>query len=1019
MKVENSQITNYMLSLYPEFKNYDELEKFLIGNCSLSGDFLINEFRKECKEDDAENILKNECYEKTLSILKENNLRFSSYFAAFISEKYPEIYSAAARCGLTDDVESLVSDIICKMYSNLYNIGIRVLVFELEIAKEQGMLIGNTPEERFDFFSEKLLTDEQYISQLHNEYKLMYSIITKSVEQTADFVKDILANTSENIDEIKDKFFFGKDPGSLLYVNFSIGDAHKDGRSVTVLVFESGNVVYKPHSLESDQAFQTLIDHMNSMIDKKYRLRKIRIICCDGYGFTEFIEHSEVKDKEELKLFYKKSGILMALLYACNMSDCHFENIIASGPDPVIIDTETLFHCILPDVLHLDDKNCAYLNIKNYINKSVCGIGLLPAYINIKGKNNEKKNFSIGGMSGSAAQESPFFGYDLNNIDSDNMQMVKCAINVESSNNSPVLDGKEAEPREFSSEIVWGFQTAYRCIMNNKESFIKKVVSLFDHTYNRIVLKATMVYASLLNIATHPDFMRSEVFARFLFSRTGFIKTNINLNEYETASLISRCVPIYYTNFSEKYVVNGNGTVYENALDNSPKEEFIEKINNFSETDLSVQIHFIKSSYYVSDDDHDYCKISFYNSSAKKENTEQLLEASVRIGDYLIEQRSIPGINNRGRKERFFFGCSIERCDNDDYTNCISDIELYNGSCGMALYLYYLGKVSGEKRFIDASYETLEPVMRVMESGTFNYQNNTGAFTGISGSFYVLSKISENDNDNELRDFISDKLHYIYEFAVKESSRIDLISGTSGGFAVLLNIIRNTTYEKLKKTALDEAEKCFELIYESVYKNEELFFELCGFSHGISGALPYIYEYYLISHNEKALTLFRDLLEYERREFRAKCDGKITGWYSAMDKKNFMTSWCHGTAGILLEKSMLKDLGYHDDELDEELEAAATLVKNDCIGTAVSYCHGDLGNIFILKMYAESVKDENLISSCKSVFADLYEKYLDGIEINEKVLCQKYTGLMIGLTGVGYACLNEVDSSLPSFLKLE
>jgi lantibiotic modifying enzyme len=235
--------------------------------------------------------------------LKENNLRFSSYFAAFISEKYSEIYSAVSMCSLTDDVESLVSDIICKMYSNLYNIGIRVLVFELEIAKEQGKLIGNTPKERFDFFSEKLLTDKQYISQLHNEYKLMYSIITKSVEQTTDFVKDILTNTSEHIDEIQDKFFFGKDPGSLLYLNFSCGDAHKDGRSVTVLVFEKGNVVYKPHSLKSDQAFQTLIDYMNSMIVEKYKLRKIRTICCDGYGFAEFIEHSEVKDKEELKLF--------------------------------------------------------------------------------------------------------------------------------------------------------------------------------------------------------------------------------------------------------------------------------------------------------------------------------------------------------------------------------------------------------------------------------------------------------------------------------------------------------------------------------------------------------------------------------------------------------------------------------------------------------------------------------------------------------------------------------------------
>lgn len=1022
MKVRNSQITDYMLSLYPEFDNYSSLEKFLVENCNLSGDYFIDEFMRECMENGSDIPESTDGYEKVLDILRANDLKFAPYFAGFIGKHYSRIYNAVFVSGLTDDPDSVAGDAVCRMYSSLYNIAIRVLVFELEIAKDEGMLKGGSPEERFEYFSEKLLSDEKYLSSLHDEYQMMYRLIFDTAEKTADFIADILNDTVSEYDRIKNELCGGKDTGKLLYIRLSGGDTHKDCRSVTVLVFENARIVYKPHSLESETAFQELLGFFNNFIEEKNRLRIMKTVCGQGYGFTEFIEHLPADSKKDVSLFYTKAGILMGILYLCNVSDCHFENIISCGSDPVLIDIETIFHCILPDVLHLNDKESAFVNVRKFLNSSVNSIGLLPAYIDIRGENNEHKRFSVGGMAGSAAQESPLYTYDIKNIGSDNMSMERSSFNIESSCNSPVLDGKETDPREYSKEIASGFEAIYRIIMQNKEKVREKIISLFSGTYNRIVLKATMIYGNLLNIATHPDFMRNEIYARFLFSRAGLIPTAANVTDYETASLLSRTVPIYYAGFSEKYIVNGNGTIYENVLDKSPMEEFLDKINNFSEKDLSVQLHLIKTSYYVPDEKYEHCCISFHDEPVCDVSNSELLAEAEATGNYLLEERSISGINQNNNNDRFYFGCTVERCEYEDYTTVINNLELYNGSCGTALFLYHLGRISGKKHFIDAAFESLEPLKTVIASGNFNMVNNTGAFTGISGYFYVLSEIAESENSIEMRRLICDSLHYISEFAENERNKIDLISGTSGALAVLLNIFHKTSDEELRKTALDEAVKCFDIICGSVFRNgiiDTKKVDLCGFSHGISGAVPYIYDYYLVTGNENALAFTKELLRYERETFRVKKNGRIIGWHSAKDNEGFMTSWCHGTAGILLEKVMLKKSGYSDSELDEELAYALDITKKECIGTAMAYCHGDLGNITILEMYARYAGDEYLLKCCRSTFAELFEKYIRDIRHNSGVLCQKYNGLMVGLAGVGYACLNKCDDSLPVFLSLE
>lgn len=77
-----------------------------------------------------------------------------------------------------------------------------------------------------------------------------------------------------------------------------------------------------------------------------------------------------------------------------------------------------------------------------------------------------------------------------------------------------------------------------------------------------------------------------------------------------------------------------------------------------------------------------------------------------------------------------------------------------------------------------------------------------------------------------------------------------------------------------------------------------------------------------------------------------------------------MGAWCHGAGGIGLSRVLLIKEGYYDDKISEELNNAVSVLKkhlcqNHCV------CHGDLGNLEIIKIISETIKDNKL-----SIFPD-------------------------------------------------
>lgn len=1010
------------MSIYPEFRQYEKLKIYLKENCVLEDKKIMDDFQNSLESKSVQKVLSffPEDYREVLDLLKEEEMLFPEYFAYFIQTQYRGLkraFSKYKNLGLEDDLRN---KIVRYMYQTCFQSAIRTLLLELSIARENHLLAGKNPAERFHYFEKEILGDLNYFRKFHSEYQVLYSNLLNSVKCIMEYVTEILEHTSRYYPELNETFGCNQGIGKLKDIRLSAGDTHNNFRSVAILVFENTEVVYKPHSLQSDQAFQNVLEYINQRAKKGHTLKTMKIVCGDGFGWTEYIGHRPCETMEDVSVFYQKAGMLLGILYLFNAGDFHFENMIADGNNPVLIDLETLFHCYIRNKTCENDPESGYVTACHYLNHSVFSIGILPTYMHFN-TGEEQRTISFGGLSESVNQESPFSAYHIEDAGLDTMHFSKQGFEIEKSRNSPVHEGIDMLPQNYCKEIIEGFRWLYETVLKNKNEFTKLVLDKFHYTRNRIVLKATMAYSQLLNIATHPDFQRDEVFARFLFSRIGLIETSRGCIDYEINTLMRRNVPIYYADFSGCDIINGNGDRYPNLLKYSPMEEFLMKMQMISKTDMERQCSFIRTSYYERNTEANHIEINFSDAVGEKVEKKRYLQTAKNIGDYLIENRSFSGTNQKNRKDRFWIGCSLEKTEFEDWTIGLVDFKMYDGASGIALFLLYLARISGEEKYLKYAYETIEPVICIMEDETYNYEHGVGSFCGISGYFYVIYKFATVNKDKRLLELLKKHIAVLAEFACdEENENLDLISGIGGAIAVLVRIEETTDDMGFKKIALNTALSCYDILYQNTMDGNTLaYIRYSGFAHGIAGIIPYLFTLYKASGKQDIYEYTMNLLKYERQQFQRIGHGSLEGWSGDAENEKIVPGWCHGSCGFLLERLLLKQAGYEDQYIEKEIAFAVEHIKKDGIGTIPVYCHGDLGNLSILKMYAAMYEDKALLERCKDAFSRIFVDYLEPKWNSREAVYSKYSGLMVGQSGIGYACLEAIYPEISNFLWLE
>ena len=194
----------------------------------------------------------------------------------------------------------------------------RTLVLELHVARLQELLSGDTPEERFAAFVERL-RDPEAADAILREYPVLARHVLLDLELFREATTEVFSHLAADWPAIVERFFAGQDPGPLTALGGGAGDRHRRGRAVRICTFASGaRLVYKPRSLAVEAHFQELLAWVNAQDGDFAPLgfRTLAVLDRGDHGWMEFAAADPCRSPAEVARFHERLGGLLAVLYS-------------------------------------------------------------------------------------------------------------------------------------------------------------------------------------------------------------------------------------------------------------------------------------------------------------------------------------------------------------------------------------------------------------------------------------------------------------------------------------------------------------------------------------------------------------------------------------------------------------------------------------------------------------------------------------------------------------------------------
>lgn len=982
-----------------------------------SKDFSVKILEEQYNPDELEAFQNIKLPDSLIKISQGKDNKFISFLIPFLQLGYGKLqeYIHKNEKVITD---SATDAILSALVEQLLRLSIRTLILELNVERVSGTLKGSTPEERYHFFNDILLKDKEFVQKIYDEYPLLVRLLLTTASRWACNVSEIINNYCNDKKKLGETF--GIDEGACIeLIKLGTGDLHKKGKSVAHLKLTDGTkIVYKPRSLKLDVNFQELLEWLNNK-NLAHSLYKTKIVLRDDYGWVEFIEPSSCQKEIEIKNFYHRTGYYLGLLYAINAVDFHYENIIAMGEQPVLVDLEAIFH---QDVIEFDGET-ALDKSRNFIQMSVLQIGLLPTSF-FSAKN--KKGVDLSGIGASEGQYYPNKVATLDKTYSDEMVIVRKEVQVPAGHNRPKLNEEYTDPYQYKGSIIKGFEEVYKLIMNNKTEFKNLIDSLFSEVHTRQIVRQTKRYSDILQIGNHPDFMRDGLDREMLIDKlwldTLYLPDLTKVISSEISDMLLGDVPLFTKIPSQPHLWDSRGNCIENFFKKDALSICRDKIDHMNRFDMDRQIELIETSM-LSIKKPENRQLNNLKKGSDYSKDEYLKEA-IKIGEYLLT-KAIYGSNN-GERDIAWIGCNLIGDEEFEWKIQPIGTNLYDGLGGIAIFYGYLYKLTGRADFRDTAEQAIVPLLAKLQDPKYP---NIGAFTGLSSDLYVLSHMSELLQKPELLEEATSLIPLLDE-SIETDEQFDIIGGAAGAIIVLLDLYefnKNPIFLKL-------AQKCGNYLVKSAvpigedggmgWNGQSSSAPLGGFAHGVAGiaaALAKLQKYidnHSYSHTiSAALTFERSLYDSKKRNWY---DLRSVQGQTHKDLEVFPTAWCHGAAGICLSRILLWNLGYKDELFEEEIRIAVDTTLKFGFVKDHSLCHGDIGNIEILNYANNFLKSEKLLAGINNYKSRLLNEIKNGVYWCGLPTLHETPGLMVGLSGIGLGLLKLYDEhKVPSVLKLD
>lgn len=960
-----------------------------------------------------------------------------AFVEPFVTAAMASLFASARRIAATVpnapfDPQAAVRLFEPSLWSQLVNRALKVIILELNVARVQGNLSGDTPHERCANFAEQLRLGPVR-EQIIQEYPVLArSLVTAGdywVEMAGEFLRHLVADAPL----LRETFTDTDHLGALTVLTAGAGDLHRHGRSVIVAEFSSGTrIVYKPRPLTVDKHFQELVEWINAR-GQDPPLRAVRTISVRDHGWAEFVANTPCATQDEVTRFYDRFGAYLAILHALNATDFHYENVIASGEWPMLVDLEALFHP-LPEMSTSSDPEWLGWDT---LQKSVLRTGVLPfrAY-----DSDRSSGIDMSAMGGAGGQQTPNRFPVLVAAGTDEMRLERDFVRLPDSQNRPTLGASAIDPAAFGGRVLAGFTRTYRLLLAHRAELLRTdgPVRRFADDEIRIVLRPTRQYALILSESHHPDVLRDALERDRLIDRLWVaVPARPELEriiQWEHAELLDGDVPFFASQPASHDLFTTHDVTVAGFFKRTGLNSAIERIESMSEDDLKRQQWIIEASL-IGLLPGRHANVSptspLLTPTAGRERTpapsrDEILDAASRVAERLVTVALT-------RDDCVsWLGLTLVR--ERDWVIQPVGTDLYSGSLGLALFLSYFDHVVGHsasrtiaRAVVDQVETRIAETLDQLASGLPLPPGSLGAFGAFGGALYALSHIGVLWNDHRLLE-VAERLVSALREHVEADKNLDIISGTAGFMMAAAAFERSCPRPSTRAGLRFAADT---LVSRATRSHEGLAWAtamlakrpLTGISHGASGIALALVTAGELLDDTALVDRGLDALTYERSTFDAARqnwpDYRVLDDRTRTEEPTTMWAWCHGAPGIGLVRLAATSASSTPDVL-ADLAIALDSTARFGFGGNDSLCHGDLGNLDLLIRAQElghhGPWEHALVSESARLVSRLRRcAWRCGIPGGVET-----PGLMTGLAGIGYGLLRlGATKDTPSLLSLE
>ncbi|MGH7649624.1 MAG: type 2 lanthipeptide synthetase LanM, partial [Gemmatimonadaceae bacterium] len=717
-------------------------------------------------------------------------------------------------------------------------------------------------------------------------------------------------------------------------------------------------------------------------------------------------------------------GALLCLAYALNGRDFHFENLLAAGEHPVLLDLEMVLGHRFELVEDIPDATLAATIARRAWTESVMNVGMLPS---LKPERNGYM-FEVGAL-GNAVTTEAVVVRCWHDVNTDAMRRGTRTVAAQAgANNLPRIAGEVAGPGPYVDRIVAGFEAMYRTLLVRREELLApgSVLDRMRPHVVRFILRNTSLYNALLDRCLHPQFLRSGIERSLQLDVLA--KTFLALDErptiwpavaHERDALERLDIPLFAAPATSTDLPLDDGGVIENCFQSSAHAEMLRRIRSLAPNDCRRQTELIHGAFLAGGarDVPAPLAMSAPGSTQPSSDADDLspavaIEEARRIAAQLrlatldpsMRAPSWIGMNYVAAARRYVLApMSYGVCD---------------GYTGVALFFAAMHRADGDGGYDALARSTISPLLsrltEIERVVRLRRATEVGVGSGLSGAVYGLLCIARLLDDDEVHAAARRIATLIDPYGDPRALRTDLhdvLGGSAGAVLALLALDGYAAEGMWRDRAAAFGERLLRARVEHresgrhVWAGHGGVIET-GFAHGQAGIAYALERLAAATRRADFEEAAREAIAHERTLLAARL-----GAVGDVERRG---GWARGATGIAMARLGSPGVA-HDDDTRAEMETAIDASRAALNDGVDSLCCGTAGRIDLLLDAAVVLSRPTLRAAATRAAATMVARSRRGgtYDTGWPQPSAWQSGLFHGPAGIGYILLR---ATMPEIL---